>query len=110
MEVQSAGSISNAAAQYTRIAQAGKLEHSQDLQEAQQIIKLDDAAASSDRRFFDMSQASLNDAIARLNTSLKYHEITNKQDDQLQQQNAVLRNLSDYNLKSDTERAVDTIV
>ena len=109
MEVQGSAAAANAAFQQSRVVQAEKLEHGKDLQQIQQIVKVEDSVALGDRRSFNNTQASLTDAINRLNTALRQHQIIGKSDDQFQKQNTVLSNMKDYMLKTEMDRVIDAV-
>ena len=109
MEVQGSAAVTNAAVQQNRVIQAEKLEHGQDLQEINQIVKVEESFAMADRRSFNTTQASLTDAINHLNAALRQHQITGRKEDQFQQQNTVLRDIKDYMLKTEMDRVVDSI-
>ncbi|HCH31631.1 MAG TPA: hypothetical protein DE045_01660 [Oceanospirillaceae bacterium] len=109
MEVQGSAAVTNAAVQQNRVIQAEKLEHGQDLQAIHQIVKVEDSVALADRRSFTNTQASLTDAIDRLNAALRQHQINGRREDQFQKQNTVLRDIKDYMLKTEMDRVVDSV-
>ncbi len=110
MEVQGSAAVTNAVVQQNRVLQANKLEHGKDLQQTLQIVKVEDSVALADRRSFNNTQASLTDAIDRLNAALRQHQINGRREDQFQNQNTVLRDIKDYMLKTEMKRVVDSIV
>ena len=109
MEVQGSAAVNNAALQQNRVIQAEKLEHGQDLQQTHQIVKVEDSVALADRRSFNNTQASLSDAIDRLNAALRQHQITGRLEGQFQKQNTVLQGIKDYMLKTEMDRVVDSV-
>ena len=107
IDVKNAVPISPPVPPIDKIIETEKLEFADDLAQDQQIVLVEEAAAT--RVLLDGKQAFEADAINRLNTDLKQFQIRASQQGYLLQQNKMLKDLQEYNLQDDSVKMVDEI-
>lgn len=107
IDVKNAVPISPPVPPIDKIIETEKLEFADDLAQDQQIVLVEEAAAT--RVLLDDKQAFEADAINRLNTDLKQFQIRSNLQSEDLQQDTILQDLQAYDLRPEAVTMVDEI-